>query len=165
MCQFISAPHDISSGGLIVAEISSSKKPHSYAGKLMITRNSVGAVSHGLDGPLCGLSTWLGWTSHNMVAGFCEGGWRGQALQKDGLHVQDSIFIMPISGPLAKASQIANPKVKVEEFYPRRHGSLEATKETICQLAVQCRVGTKLLVSSVFSLFFLKTVKWWLTHR
>lgn len=65
-----SAPHGISSGGLIVAEGSSSKKAYSYGGKLIVPRNSVGAVSQGLDGPPRGLSVGLGWASQDMVTAF-----------------------------------------------------------------------------------------------
>ena len=54
------------------AERSSSKNPHSYAGKLMLARNSLGVISQGLDGPPHGLSTRLGWASHHMVIGLCE---------------------------------------------------------------------------------------------
>lgn len=72
MGQFLSVSHDISSGSLIMAKRSSSKNPHSYAGKLMLARNSLGAISQGLDGPPHGLSTRLGWASHHMVTGLCE---------------------------------------------------------------------------------------------
>lgn len=45
-------------------------------------------------------------------------------------------YTMPMSVLLAKASQIANPKVKVRGDGARRHGPLWATKETLYYTAI-----------------------------